>query len=380
MLFLNGQGYAVGPSVIYQDNKSAILLENNGKRSSGPRTRHLKIRYFFITDRVNMGDVVVEYCPTHEMVADILTKPLQESAFLPFTFDNNVQDVFHIHRPNGETRDFIRSDRGLYYMRAHPPSLGTNLLIQTLSDNKQNFTACMIARADQARCLQNTIGRPPTQRLLEIIDKCMLPNCPITREDVIIAEQIYGPNLGGLKGRTTRTSSPKSDGIAVTGVPPEILKYHQNVTLSIDFMFINGIPFLVTISKGIKFGTITHIQNQKLDTIRIALERISSMYSACGSCVTLIKADNEFECMRQSLQSINVGLNVTAQDEHVPEVKRYIETIKERTRATYAMLPYQHLPGRLTVELVMSQVYWLNSFPANDGVSNHLSPRYRDRD
>jgi hypothetical protein len=46
-LFLEAQGYDVEKNIVYQDNKSAILLETNGKKSSGKRTRALNIRYFF---------------------------------------------------------------------------------------------------------------------------------------------------------------------------------------------------------------------------------------------------------------------------------------------------------------------------------------------
>jgi hypothetical protein len=45
-LFLEAQGYNVEKNIVYQDNKSAILLETNGKTSSGKRTRALNIRYF----------------------------------------------------------------------------------------------------------------------------------------------------------------------------------------------------------------------------------------------------------------------------------------------------------------------------------------------
>ena len=48
--FLLEQGYGVVENLILQDNKSSILLERNGKASSGKRTRHINIRYFFITD------------------------------------------------------------------------------------------------------------------------------------------------------------------------------------------------------------------------------------------------------------------------------------------------------------------------------------------
>jgi Reverse transcriptase (RNA-dependent DNA polymerase) len=83
-LFLEAQGYKVQKNVLYQDNKSAMLLEGNGKRSSGQRTRAINIRYFFITDQVEKGNVVVEYCPTDEMVGDFMTKPLQGGTFSYF--------------------------------------------------------------------------------------------------------------------------------------------------------------------------------------------------------------------------------------------------------------------------------------------------------
>jgi hypothetical protein len=83
-LFLKGQGYDVGPANIAQDNMSAMLLEKNGIWSSTKRTRHLDIRYFFVTDRISKGDVMVEYCPTGDMISDLLTKPLQGAAFRKF--------------------------------------------------------------------------------------------------------------------------------------------------------------------------------------------------------------------------------------------------------------------------------------------------------
>jgi hypothetical protein len=52
---------------LYQGNKSAILLETNGKKSSGKRTRALNIRYFFLTDQVEKGKVTIVYCPTDDM-------------------------------------------------------------------------------------------------------------------------------------------------------------------------------------------------------------------------------------------------------------------------------------------------------------------------
>ncbi len=82
--FLEAQRYGVEDSLVYQDNQSAILLEKNGRASSGKRTGHINIRYFFVTDQIAAGEVKVEYCPTGEMVGDFFTKPQQGILFRKF--------------------------------------------------------------------------------------------------------------------------------------------------------------------------------------------------------------------------------------------------------------------------------------------------------
>lgn len=75
--FMEEQGYPPHETSVYQDNKSAILLESNGRASSGRRTRHINVRYYFVSDRIQKGELSVGHCGTKEMVADFFTKPLQ---------------------------------------------------------------------------------------------------------------------------------------------------------------------------------------------------------------------------------------------------------------------------------------------------------------
>ena len=82
--FLEAQGLQVQDNVLHQDNKSAILLEKNGKASSSKRTRHINIRYFFVTDQVEKGNLTIKHCPTDEMIADYFTKPLMGPKFQLF--------------------------------------------------------------------------------------------------------------------------------------------------------------------------------------------------------------------------------------------------------------------------------------------------------
>ena len=81
--FLMQQGYDVENQLL-QDNQSAIKFEENGKGSSGKRTRHINIRYFFVKDRIEKKELFVNYCPTEDMIADYFTKPLQGAQLQKF--------------------------------------------------------------------------------------------------------------------------------------------------------------------------------------------------------------------------------------------------------------------------------------------------------
>lgn len=62
------------PSRIYEDNKSCIAIAYKPMHQG--RTKHFDIKAHFIRDRIERGEVEVVYCPTGEMIADMLTKAL----------------------------------------------------------------------------------------------------------------------------------------------------------------------------------------------------------------------------------------------------------------------------------------------------------------
>ena len=84
MHFMEKKEYKFKDNVVYQDNKSAILLERNGRNSCIGNSRHINVRYFWIKDIVDHGEIRIEYTPTHLMLADYFTKPLVGSLFMKF--------------------------------------------------------------------------------------------------------------------------------------------------------------------------------------------------------------------------------------------------------------------------------------------------------
>ena len=79
--YMVAQGHNVGAVVLGQDNEASEALINKGPVAS-KRTKHLNIRHFHLTDYVNLGELKVKHVNTEDMVADLLTKPLQGEQFL----------------------------------------------------------------------------------------------------------------------------------------------------------------------------------------------------------------------------------------------------------------------------------------------------------
>jgi hypothetical protein len=72
---------AAKPTIVFQDNQSTIKIAENGPGQKG-RTRHLDRRYFYISEKIANKDIQLEYMPTADMLADLLTKPLTALYFV----------------------------------------------------------------------------------------------------------------------------------------------------------------------------------------------------------------------------------------------------------------------------------------------------------
>lgn len=74
--------YQYAQTKVYEDNQGTIALARNPV--SRQRCKHIDIKYHFIRETVNSGRVILEYCPTEQMVADVLTKPATKQKLKKF--------------------------------------------------------------------------------------------------------------------------------------------------------------------------------------------------------------------------------------------------------------------------------------------------------
>jgi hypothetical protein len=188
------------------------------------------------------------------------------------------------------------------------------------------------------------------------VDNKLLPNCPITREDILAAEHIFGPDVGSLKGKTVHRA-PKGVNALLHNIPPVIMSRYREIAIGGGIMFVNKILFFMTVSRNIRFATSESLANQSSKTI------------------TQMMMDGQFENLRGDLAGLHISLNTVSNNKHFPDIEQHIQTMKEQTRSTWNMLPFKRMPTRLTIKMVSASMFWWNSFPPEGGVSETLSPR-----
>ena len=187
------------------------------------------------------------------------------------TFDSHGDNIFHVHVANKPTLDFRLHDNGLYYKDCSP-NKGV-ALISTVSENKKNFMKTQVDRANLAQKVHKILMFPSIRDFKHLLMTNGIKNCPITIEDINISEKIYGLNVYSIKGKSTRSNpTPKVDDRIE--IPPELKIAHQKVALCVDTMYVQGVMFLITISKNIHLIMVTHVHTQSAGVLSEAFDEV----------------------------------------------------------------------------------------------------------
>ena len=309
-------------------------------------------------------------------IANLLSLPQLERDGYKVHYDTDGDWV--VTSPKGGkvvfTRDTGLCD-GMPYIDVRDHATEAFAMIQTVRDNFEHFTKEEIEKAVKARKLQGRVGYPADAKFANLVSSNSLKHSPVTASDAANAHTMFGPNLEGLRGKTVR-QRPRRVETGYLRIPRDFYELHKFVTLTADVMFVNGIPFLVTMSRTIKFRTAEFAPSRTKKQLARLLRRVCMLYGRGGFVVRVILMDMEFEKVSDEIGLVEV--NTAAAREHVGEIERSIRLMKERARCVVASLRrigVKFLHKQILIRMVYHVVMWLNAVPADGGVSMQYSPR-----
>ena len=229
-------------------------------------------------------------------------------------YDSDIADIFEVYTPDRQRiTKFERTPEGLY---AYKPSQsffdemadeksmdssqnddeGMSNLVSTVKENRMGYTQQQYDRAVRARKFYHNVGCPTVANLKSLLRMNAVQNCPITTEDVDIAEKIFGPDVGTLKGKTTRKKSlaVRTDWVSI---PPEIKELHRNLTLYLDILFVDKQPALTAIDSRIRYRSCYFTANQTARELFKGIDKIFRVYNKAGFHIEIIDCDRQFKAL-----------------------------------------------------------------------------------
>ena len=194
-------------------------------------------------------------------IANLLSIPqLEEEGYV---VDYNTERNWVVTSPKGNKITFKKGTgmyHGMPYINLRENHKGFQM-IETVRKNFEGFTKRQVEEAILARKIQAMVAHPTNEVFKQMVSSKSLKNSKVTVEAISNARAIFGPNRPGLKGKTTR-KKPSRVVPDYLGIPLEIYRANWYVTLGADVMFVNGLAFLVTLSRGIRLYTTEHLPSR----------------------------------------------------------------------------------------------------------------------
>ena len=271
---------------------------------------------------------------------------------------------------------FHQSEKGLHFWDIKSRHDEEVVLINSVKENEEKYSKRAVRQARMAKRLSELLRFLSKVDLEVMVTYNFLRDCPMTVNNYIRDLDIYGVDLGAVKGKTVRHNPGHVRPEIIIPMPNGVLTNHGSDTLCMDIFFVDQLIFMGTISRKVLFTTVAQTEDHTYKTVLEVIIKTIRLYKIRRFVVEFLLTDDKFSELAVVLLKEGILLNGTAANEYVPEIERLIRTIKERHRTRVNTLPCKidRLPTLLTVNSVLQSAMWLNMFPRKEGVSNTISP------
>lgn len=180
------------------------------------------------------------------------------------------------------------------------------MAVTSVEENKLGYSKRELTDAVRARELSARVAYPSNKDLAELLTTGGIINCPVTAHDVARAEKIFGPDIAVLKGKT-----PKRKSLRIKLVPvPETVLSTKVQNLHCDVMFVDSLPYLLTVSEPLGLRMVKLLDGGKRDAKAMydAFVCILKEYESRGFSIDYVFFDGEkpIAAAKGLLASLNV--------------------------------------------------------------------------
>ena len=330
----------------------------------------------------------VWYSP--ESVANVLSfHQLEVDGHSPYY--DRMRKVFIVQSPNHGVLEFpwdehaehYVCDFGLHQSRRRALKTMVCQTLATISDNESKYPKRVVKAARRASELIARLGFPSTGKLAELINSGNLTNEVVSVQDIERANEIFGPSVPSLKGKTQKRQP--------TQLPLEMPRtvVRGSLVMHLDIIFVRATPYLLTVTTPLAYimvdvlskgaAPLTYDQMEPFvrssKAVRRSLLLMLNRYRAHNYAVATILSDNEGGVIKMEDELSSLGCNVIAcgPGQHVSLVEHKAKLVKQRRRCHIHHVPFA-IPLLMEMYLVYHCVYILNCMPtASRG--DHVAPQ-----
>ena len=213
------------------------------------------------------------------------------------------------------------------------------MLVTTVEQNKKKYSVREVRDTSLARDYQRRLGYASAAQTITLISQGNLTHSKVTARDVHRAIDIWGPDVGSPKGKTTSHQAKLEEKLPLIGI-----EYKTEQIMYVDIMFVNQVPYLVSVVQPIEFLYVSKLANREHKSIWNSLKTSLASMVKYRFRVKMIRVDGEgaidTEWFHNKVGLRGIILDVTGAGEAVAVVERKIRHIKERVRSVVNSLPF----------------------------------------
>jgi hypothetical protein len=166
-------------------------------------------------------------------------------------------------------------------------------MVTTIKSNQEGRTNREFEKAKAARRALGLVGYPSPRDFKNMVRSNMIKNCSVTPTDINNAHKLLGDGIATLRWKTVG-NTPDTVVADYVEIPKEIIDMNKAVTIAADMMLVNGLPFVVTISRKIKLTTTDYVPSRSQSNLVQSIINIVSLYKTRGFNPNTVLMDREF--------------------------------------------------------------------------------------